>query len=194
MRPSQQTRQLHFPQLHLIALIFQSLQQLSCSSLNAFEHLHILFVARGPKLATALKVHSVSLGWEQRDNHFPRPAGHMISEAGQVALGLLGQLGTQLSPVHLAISKHHQVLFARQFSNQSSVSLYHCMGMLQPNCSTWYLTLWKAVQPDAATDAAYPDPSTESSYSPANQMLLLNLIRVCSIPSMKIVDKNINQN
>ena len=60
--PFHQTRQLQIHQLSLTVLVFQSLQQLCCSSLNEFQNLHTLLEARGLKMAIALEVHSVSPG------------------------------------------------------------------------------------------------------------------------------------
>lgn len=79
--PFLQKTQPQFPQLPLVGFVFQFFQQIRYFSLSESQHLHILFVAGGPKLTTALLVCSVTPGWVQRDNHNPRPAGHIISDA-----------------------------------------------------------------------------------------------------------------
>ena len=67
-------------------------------------------IARGPELNTVLEM------WphyccEQRDDHFPAPAGNAISDTRQYAIGLLGHLGTLLAHIQPSINQHAQVHF-----------------------------------------------------------------------------------
>jgi len=65
---------------------------------------------KGKKINTVLEVRSHQ-SWVGRDNHFPNPAGHTISDASQDDIGLLGHLCTLLVLVQLAAILHPQVLF-----------------------------------------------------------------------------------
>jgi len=60
-------------------------------SLHTLKQFNILLAVRSPKLNKIFKVqsHQCHIQW---DNHFPHPAGHTISDAGQDAVGLMGQM------------------------------------------------------------------------------------------------------
>ncbi|PKU46058.1 hypothetical protein llap_3627 [Limosa lapponica baueri] len=45
------------------------------------------------------------------DDHFPSPAGRAIPDTGQDAFGLLGQLGTLLAYIQLAVNQYPEILF-----------------------------------------------------------------------------------
>ncbi|KAK4816524.1 hypothetical protein QYF61_017624 [Mycteria americana] len=97
---------------HLSTTSFQTLHQLRCPSLDTLQHLNVSLVVRSPKLNTVFEVrpHQCQV---QGDDHFPGPAGHIISDTSQDAIGLLGHLGTLLPHVQLAVDQHPQVLFHR---------------------------------------------------------------------------------
>ncbi|KAK4807183.1 hypothetical protein QYF61_024303 [Mycteria americana] len=102
-------KQPQFPQLLLIRLVLQTLHQFRCPSLDTLQHLNVFLVVGGPKLNTVFEVqpHECRV---QRDDHFPSPAGHTISDTSQDAIGLLGHLGTLLAHMQPAVNQHPQVL------------------------------------------------------------------------------------
>ncbi|KAK4825597.1 hypothetical protein QYF61_000686 [Mycteria americana] len=83
--------------------------QLDCPSPDTLQHLNVSLVVRGPKLNTVFEVrpHQCRV---QGHNHFPRPAGHTISDTSQDAFGFLGHLGTLMAHIQLAVNQHPQVL------------------------------------------------------------------------------------
>ncbi|KAK4826164.1 LOW QUALITY PROTEIN: hypothetical protein QYF61_005737 [Mycteria americana] len=93
--PFLQAKQPQFPQPLFMRL---TLHQLRCPSLDTLQHLNVFLAVRGPKLNTAFEVrpHQCRV---QRDNHFPTPAGHAISDTSQDAIGFLGHLGTLLAHI-----------------------------------------------------------------------------------------------
>ncbi|KAK4820179.1 hypothetical protein QYF61_021451, partial [Mycteria americana] len=103
--PLLQAKQPQFPQMLLIGLVFQTLHQLHCPSLDTLQHLNVSLVVRGPKLNTVCKVqpHQCQV---QGNDHFPSPAGHTIPDTSQDAVGFLGHLGTLLAHVQLAVNQH----------------------------------------------------------------------------------------
>ncbi|KAK4811089.1 hypothetical protein QYF61_016375 [Mycteria americana] len=107
--PFLQAKQPQFPQPLLIRLLLQSLHQLRCPSLDTLQHLNVSLVVRGPNQNTVFEVwpHQCRV---QRDNCFPSPAGHTISDTSQDAIGLLGHLGTLLAHIQPAVNQHPQSL------------------------------------------------------------------------------------
>ncbi|TRZ18548.1 hypothetical protein HGM15179_008552 [Zosterops borbonicus] len=98
IQSKRQAKQPKLSQSFFIWLVFQSLHQLCCPSLDTFKHLNVLPKLRGPELDTALKV------WPdqcrvQGKNELPAPAAHTIPDTGQNAIGPLGHLGTLLAHV-----------------------------------------------------------------------------------------------
>ena len=91
-----------------IRLIFQTLHQLHCPSLNMLQGLNAFLVVRGPKLNTVLKLQPHQC-WVQRDDHFPASAGNTICDTSWDAIGLLGHLGTLLAHIQLSIDQYPQV-------------------------------------------------------------------------------------
>ncbi|KAK4810580.1 hypothetical protein QYF61_007317, partial [Mycteria americana] len=103
--PFLQAKQPQVPQPLLIRL-------LRCPSLDTLQPLNVSLVVRGPTLNTAFEVqpHQCQI---QRDDHFPSPAGHTISDTSQDVIGLLGHLGTLLAHIQAAVNQHSQVLFCQ---------------------------------------------------------------------------------
>ena len=81
--------------------VLQTLHQLHCPSLDTLESFNVLFVVRGPKQNTVIKVQPHQCR-AQGSDPFPVPAGHAMADTSQDAIGLLGHLGTLLAPVQLA--------------------------------------------------------------------------------------------
>ncbi|KAK4830578.1 hypothetical protein QYF61_011756 [Mycteria americana] len=105
--PFLQAKQSQLPQPLLIRLLLQTLHQLRCPSLYALQYLNIPLVVGGPKLNTAFEVRPHQCRVQGHD-HFPSPAGHMISDTSQHAIGLLGHLGTLLAHIQAAVNQHPQ--------------------------------------------------------------------------------------
>lgn len=126
------TKQPWFPQLLSSRLVFSSLHQL-CWSLHTPEQLSAFLVVMGPKPNTVLEVWC----WVQRDNHFHSPSSHPISGAGQDATGHLDHPDILPAHIHILASTPRS-FFARQLSSHTLQSLYCCMGLLWPKCSTWH--------------------------------------------------------
>ncbi|KAK4821778.1 LOW QUALITY PROTEIN: hypothetical protein QYF61_000839 [Mycteria americana] len=101
--PFLQAKRPQFSQPLLIRLLLQTLHQLRCPSLHTLQHLNVSLVVRDPKLNTVFEGH----------NHFPSPAGHILSDTSQDAIGFLGHLGTLLAYIQAAVNQHPQVLFCR---------------------------------------------------------------------------------
>ncbi|KAK4823440.1 hypothetical protein QYF61_002126, partial [Mycteria americana] len=74
------------------------------------QHLNVFLVVRGPKLNTVFEVQSHKCRVQGHD-HFPRPAGHTVSDRSQDVVGFLGHLGTLLAHSQPAVNQHPQVLF-----------------------------------------------------------------------------------
>ncbi|KAK4832367.1 hypothetical protein QYF61_021966 [Mycteria americana] len=98
--------------IFFIGLVLQALHQLRCPSLDTLQHLNVSLVVGGPKLSTGFEVRPHQCQVQGHD-HFPSPAGHMISDTSQDAVGLLGHLATLLAHIQVAVNQHPQVLFHR---------------------------------------------------------------------------------
>ncbi|KAK4816275.1 hypothetical protein QYF61_014347, partial [Mycteria americana] len=107
--PFLQAKHPQFPQPLLIRLVFQTLHQLRCPSLDMLQPLNVSLVGRGPKLNTVFEVRPHQCPVQGHD-HFPSPAGHAIFHTSQDAFGFLGHLDTLLARIQLAVNQHPQVL------------------------------------------------------------------------------------
>lgn len=87
----------------LVGLVFLFIH-FSLHMLKQFK----LFLQWGAKTMLKVQPH---WSWVQRDIIFPGFSGHSISNTGQVALGLLGHLGTLLARTQLAVYQHPQSQF-----------------------------------------------------------------------------------
>ena len=75
------------------------------------QGLDVFLVVRVPKLNALHEVWPYQ-SWVQGDDHLAAPAGCVISDTGQDAAGLLGDLSTLLAHAQLNTDKQHpQVLF-----------------------------------------------------------------------------------
>ncbi|KAJ7404997.1 hypothetical protein WISP_142413 [Willisornis vidua] len=117
--PFLQAEQPQVSQPLFVELVFQTLHQPRCPSLDLLQHLNNLPKFRGPELDTATEVwpHQFQV---QRKNHFPGPAGHTIPDTDQDATGHLGHLGTLQAHGQSGVNPNPQVPF--------------CLAALQPLC------------------------------------------------------------
>ncbi|KAK4823224.1 hypothetical protein QYF61_027565 [Mycteria americana] len=197
--PFLQTKQPQFPQPLLIRLVLQTLHQLRCPSLDSLQHLHVSLVVRGPKLNTVFEVRPHQCRVQGHD-HFPRPAGHAISDTSQDAIGFLGHLGTLLSHIQAAVNQHSQVLLcwaAFQPLFPKPVALH---GVVVAQVQDLALSL-------AEPHTTGPSPSIQPVQIPLQSLPPLKQINtptqlgvVCKLtegalhPFVQIIDKDIKQN
>ncbi|KAK4832969.1 hypothetical protein QYF61_026795 [Mycteria americana] len=188
--PFLQAKQHHFLQPLLIRLVLQTRHQLRCPSLDTLQHLHVFLAVRGPKLNTVFEVqpHQCRV---QDDNHFPSPAGHMISDTSQDAIGLLGHLGTLLARVQPAVNQHPQVFFhqaAFQPLFPKPVALHGvvvtqvqdlALGLVKPHTTGPSPSIQPVQVPLQSL------PSLQQINTPAQLGVICNLLRVHLIPSSR---------
>ncbi|KAK4830184.1 hypothetical protein QYF61_008975 [Mycteria americana] len=192
-------KQPQFPQLLLRRLLLQTLHQLCCPSLDTLQHLHVFLVVRGPKLNTVFEVrpHQCRV---QGDDRFPSPAGHMISDTSQDAIGLLGHLGTLLAHTQPAVNQHSQVLFhwaAFQPLFPKPVVL-HGVAVTQVQDLTLSLVephttgLGPSIQPVQVPLQSLP--TLKQINTPAQLGVICKLAEGALDPFIQIIDKDIKQN
>ncbi|KAK4829606.1 hypothetical protein QYF61_005706, partial [Mycteria americana] len=181
--PLLQAKQPQLPQPLLTRL-------LRCPSLDTLQHLNVSLVVGGPKLNTGFEVrpHQCRV---QGDNHFPRPAGHAISDTSQDAIGFLGHLRTLLAHIQAAVNQHPQVLF-HQVAFQPLFPrpvAFHGVVVAQVQDPTLSLVeshtigLGPSTQPIRIPLSTLPHELVSSA----------NLLRVHSIPSSRSLIKILNR-
>ncbi|KAK4832899.1 hypothetical protein QYF61_026542 [Mycteria americana] len=167
---------------------------LRCPSLDTLQHLNVFLVVRGPKMKTVFKVqpHQCQV---QRDNHFPSPAGHTISDTSQDAVGLLGHLDTLLAHT---IDQHPQVLFhqaAFQPLCPKPVALHGVVvtQMQDPALAESHTTgLGPSIQP--VQPPLQSLPTLKQINTPAQLRVICKLTEGALHPLIQIIDKDMKQN
>ncbi|KAK4810664.1 LOW QUALITY PROTEIN: hypothetical protein QYF61_007464 [Mycteria americana] len=197
--PFLQAKQPQFPQPLLIRLVFQTLHQLHCPSLDTVQHLNVLLVVRGPKVNTVFKVwpHQCRV---QGHDHFPSPAGHTIPDTSQDAVGFLGHLGTLLAHIQAPVNQHPQVLFCQaafQPLFPKPVALHGVvvtqvqdptLGLVKPHT----IDLGPLIQPVQVPLQSLPP--LKQINTPAQLGVICKLTESALDPFIQIIDKDIKQN
>ncbi|KAK4821248.1 hypothetical protein QYF61_016547 [Mycteria americana] len=192
------TEQPQFPQPLLIRLVLQTLHQLCCPSLDTLQHLNVFLVVRGPKLNTVFEVQPHQCRVQGHD-HFPSPAGHIIPDTSQDAVGFLGHLGTLLAHIQAAVNQHPQVLLCRaafQPLFPKPVALHGVavaqvqdltLGLVEPHT----IDLGPSIQPVRIPLQSLP--TLKHINTPAQFGVICNLLRAHSIPSSRSLIKILNR-
>ncbi|KAK4832371.1 hypothetical protein QYF61_022226 [Mycteria americana] len=192
-------KQPQFPQLLLIRLVFQTLHQLRCPSLDTLQHLNVFLLVRGPKPNTVFEMRPHQCQ-AQGDSHFPNPTGHTISHASQDAVGLLGHLGTLLAHIQPAVDQHPQVLFceaAFQPLFPKPVALHGlavtqvqdlALGLVEPHT----IGLGPLIQPVQIPLQSLP--TLQQINTPAQFGVVCKFTEGTFNPLIQIIEKDIKQN
>ncbi|KAK4823866.1 hypothetical protein QYF61_007622 [Mycteria americana] len=167
--------------------------QLRCPSLDMLQHLNIFLVVRGPKLNTVFQVqpHQCQV---QGGNHFPSPAGHIISDTSQDAIGFLGHLGTLLAHIQPAVDQHPQVLFHQapfQPLFPKPVALHGVVvAQVQDPARSFVephtIGLGPSIQPSL--------PTLKQINTPTQLGVICKLTEGALDPLIQVIDKDIKQN
>ncbi|KAK4832661.1 hypothetical protein QYF61_024780 [Mycteria americana] len=193
-----QAKQPQLPQLLLIRLLLQTLHQLRCPSLGTLQHLNVSLVARGPKLNTVFEVRPHQCRVQGHD-HFPSPAGHVISDTSQHAIGFLGHLGPLLAHIQPTVNQHPQVLFhlaAFQPLFPKPVALHGvavtqvqdlALGLAEPHT----IDLSPSIQPVQVPLQSLP--TLKQIDTPAQLGVICKLTEGALNPLIQIIDKDIKQ-
>ncbi|KAK4815248.1 hypothetical protein QYF61_023695 [Mycteria americana] len=185
--PFLQAKQPQVPQPLPISLVFQTLPQLRCPSLDTLQPLNVSLVVRGPSLNTVFEVqpHQCQV---QGGNHFPSPAGHTIPDTSQDAIGLLGRLGTLLAHIQLAVDQHSQL------SSHSSPSV--AWGCCDPSAGpgTWPYTIGLGPLIQPLWILLQSLPTLKQINTPAQLGVVCKVTEGALNPLVQIIDKDIKQN
>ncbi|KAK4831743.1 LOW QUALITY PROTEIN: hypothetical protein QYF61_018873 [Mycteria americana] len=183
-----QTKQPQFPHPLLIRLLLQTLHQLRCSSLDMLKHLNVSLVVRGPKLNTVFQ------GYDR----FPSPAGHIIFDTSQDAIGLLGRLGTLPAHIQAAVNQHSQVLLCQAAFQPLFPKPVALHGVVVTQVQDLALSL---VEPHTiglgplihTVQNPLAFLPSRRSMLPPNLLSSANLLRAHSIPSSRSLIKILNR-
>lgn len=149
---------------------------------------------KGPKLNTAPKVWSHESHIEE-DSHFPCHAGHIISDAGQDAIGLLDHLDTVVARA----SQHPVVLFCQATFQPHFPELTLLPGDIIKHVEHVVFSLFEYIQLNATHQSSLCR-SLCRAYQPSRRSTLLpnlasstNLLRVHLTPSSVSLIKILNK-
>ncbi|KAK4810503.1 hypothetical protein QYF61_004283 [Mycteria americana] len=180
-------------------LLLQTLHQLCCPSLDMLQHLNVSLVVRGPKLNTVFEVRPHQCRVQGHD-HFPSPAGHIIFDTSQDAIGFLGHLGTLLAHIQPAVNQHPQVLLCQaafQPLFPKPVALHGiavaqvqdlALGLVKPHT----IGLGPSIQP--VQIPLWSLPPLKQINTPTQLGVICKLTEGALDPFIQIIDKDVKQN